>query len=89
MPKSDVRVVLLVAALLISWFLHTIQKQKYEKVVKFLHNATLNNLGLKNGGTKQTMELFRRASDLYDAQIKECINLKQICYVYSIIYSKR
>lgn len=72
MPKTDVRIVLFVAALLISWLFHTIQKQKYEKVVKFLNNATVNNLGLRNGGTKQTMELFRRASELYDAHIKDC-----------------
>ena len=32
----------------------------------------MNNLTLKNGGTKQTMELFRRASELYDEKMKEC-----------------
>eukprot|EP00428_Durinskia_dybowskii_P063030 CAMPEP_0170384016 /NCGR_PEP_ID=MMETSP0117_2-20130122/15778_1 /TAXON_ID=400756 /ORGANISM="Durinskia baltica, Strain CSIRO CS-38" /LENGTH=349 /DNA_ID=CAMNT_0010639747 /DNA_START=34 /DNA_END=1083 /DNA_ORIENTATION=+ len=71
MPKSDVRVVILVVLLLVSWFFHTIQYQKYEKAIKFLKFATLNNLNLKNGGTKQTMELFRRATELYDQEIAQ------------------
>lgn len=72
MPKSDVRVVIIVVLLLISWFFHTIQMQKYEKAVKFLKTATGNNLTLKNGGTKQTIELFKRASGLYDQHIAQC-----------------
>jgi hypothetical protein len=71
LPKSDVRVVMIVVLLLVSWFFHTIQQQKYEKAVKFLKFATLNNLTLKNGGTKQTLELFRRASELYDQKIEQ------------------
>lgn len=71
LPKSDVRVVLVVVLLLVSWFFHTIQQQKHDKAVKFLKFATLNNLTLKNGGTKQTLELFRRASELYDQRIEQ------------------
>jgi hypothetical protein len=56
---------------LISWFMRTIQFQKYDRVVKYLKIATLNNLTLKNGGSKQTQELFRRATELYDEHIKE------------------
>ena len=72
MPKSDARLVITVALLLISWFFHVIQQQKYEKAVKFLRNATLNGLNLKNGGTKQTLELFKRAGELYDQHIAQC-----------------
>jgi hypothetical protein len=71
MPKSDVRLVIFVALLLISWFFHTIQQQKHDKAVKFLKFAILNSLNLKNGGTKQTMELFRLASEQYDQKIAE------------------
>lgn len=70
-PFSDVRVVLLGTCLLISWFFHVLQQQKYDKAVKFLKNASLNNLGMKGGGTKQTLELHRRATELYEAQLKE------------------
>jgi hypothetical protein len=69
MPKSDVRLVVTVVLLLVSWFFHVIQQQKYEKVVKYLTNATLNNLSLKNGGSKQTMELYRRAAEMYDQEV--------------------
>ena len=72
MPKSDVRVVLLAVIALISWLLHVMQSQRYERVVKRLSEATLNNLGPKNGGSKETMDLYKRAADLYDEHIKEC-----------------
>lgn len=72
MPKSDVRLVLLLVIGLISWLMHTLQMQRYNKIVKLLYNCTLNNLGSKNGGTKQTMDLHKRASDIYDEYIKEC-----------------
>lgn len=73
LPKSDVRLVVVVVIGLLSWFFHTIQFQKYERVIKYLKNATLNNLSIKNGGTKQTLELYRRAVELYEEYIKEGI----------------
>lgn len=72
MPKSDVRLVILVVIGLISWFFHTIQNQKYQQLVKFLRHSVLNNLTLKNGGTKQTMELYKRAEIVYNDRIREC-----------------
>jgi hypothetical protein len=81
MPKSDVRLVIFVALLLISWFFHTIQQQKHDKAVKFLKFAILNSLNLKNGGTKQTMELFRLASEQYDQKIAECKFSGGICSI--------
>jgi len=71
LPKSDVRLVFTIVLLLISWFFHTIQYQKYEKAIKFLKNAITNNLNLKNGGTKQTMDLLKRATDMYNDKIKQ------------------
>eukprot|EP01031_Cornospumella_fuschlensis_P031224 gene31224-37735_t len=71
LPKSDVRVIVLVVVALLSWFFHSVQYSKYQRVVKFLKHATENNLSLKNGGTKQTIELYRRASEMYDEHVKE------------------
>eukprot|EP01040_Poterioochromonas_malhamensis_P004843 gene4843-5198_t len=71
LPKSDVRLILLVVVAFLSWFFHTIQNQKYERVIKYLKLTTLNNLSLKNGGTKQTLELYRRATELYEEKVKE------------------
>eukprot|EP00981_Chlorochromonas_danica_P009353 scaffold2636_cov176-Ochromonas_danica.AAC.7 len=34
-------------------------------------DATLQNLSLKNGGTKQTLELYRRATELYDEHVQQ------------------
>lgn len=31
----------------------------------------MNNLGLKNGGTKETLELFRRATEIYKTRFRE------------------
>lgn len=71
-PKTNVAVVLAVFIGLMSWLSYTIQYQKYEKVVKFLKVTTLNNLQLGMGGTKQTVELYRRATELYYAHVKSC-----------------
>ena len=69
-PFSDVRIVLTVVILLISWFFYTIQYQKYEKAVRQIKQAVVNNLGVKNGGTKETLELYRRATERYDRFVK-------------------
>lgn len=65
------RLILIIVVALISWFFHHIQYQKYDKLVKYLKYAILNNLTLKNGGSKQTMDLFARASEVYEEHIKE------------------
>lgn len=64
--------VIVVAIGLITWLLHTVQYQKYERVIKYLRNATLRNLDARNGGSPQTQELHKRACDQYDEHIKEC-----------------
>lgn len=71
LPKSDVRLVITIAVLLLSFLLRNIQFQKYERAVKFLKTATLGNLGPKNGGTKQTQELYKRATERYENYLKE------------------
>ena len=71
-PKTNAAVVLAVFIGLMSWLSYTIQYQKYEKVVKFLKVTTLNNVQLGMGGTKQTVELYRRATELYNVHLKKC-----------------
>ncbi len=75
LPKTDVRIVVAVAMGLLTWLFYVIQYQKYERVVKYLKFATLNNLNMKNGGTRQTIELHRRASELYVERVKDCTSL--------------
>ncbi len=78
------RLVVVVVIGLLTWLFYSIQYQKYERVVKYLKTATLANLNLKNGGTKQTMELFRRASEKYEEKIKECQSLLHTTYPTSL-----
>lgn len=44
-----------------------------------LKNAVTNNLGVKNGGSKQTQEMFLEATVLYDTYVKEGL-YKKIYY---------
>lgn len=79
LPKSDVRLVIAVAVGLITWLLHTVQFQKYQRVVKYLRTATLHNLDARSGGNPQTQELHKRAVAQYDEQIKECMSSPLLC----------
>ena len=54
-----------------SFLLPIVQYQKHQRAVNYLTHATINNLGLKNGGTKETMELYRRAEELFKARYAE------------------
>lgn len=65
-PKSNVFVVVLGALLLISWFFHVVQYQRWEKASTYLKHATLNNLALKNGGTKETAAMYNQAVAKYE-----------------------
>lgn len=71
LPKSNAVVILFITSLLISWLLYTIQYQKWERAIKYLKTATINNLGPKNGGTRDTLDLYKRSVDLYDAHVRE------------------
>lgn len=70
-PKSDVRIVLLIVILLISAFQYYYQKSKYMAFVKHLHLAVVNDLTEKQGGSKQTQELFVIAKDKYEETIQK------------------
>ena len=83
MPHTDARIVIFFVLLLVSWFFRHIQFSKYNQAVKFLTNAASQNLPLKSGGTKQTLELHKRASDLYEAHMKDG-TLHMYCTFYSL-----
>jgi len=70
LPKADLRLIALFIILFLSCLLPVVQYQKYQSAIKYLTQATINNLGLKSGGTKQTLELYRRAIEQYEIQIK-------------------
>lgn len=59
--------------------------EKYHKAVSYLKKGTLENLSLKNGGSKQTLELYRRAAAEYDEQIKKCRQIILQFYVFLAI----
>jgi hypothetical protein len=69
LPHSDVRVILFLLVLLFSALWPAIQYQKWQSAVKYLQLASAQNLPLKAGGTKQTLELYRRAVERYEAQL--------------------
>ncbi len=66
LPKSDVRLILVIAVLLISLFQYHYQMSKYQRVFKYLYTATINNLSEKQGGSKQTIELYNMAVEEYE-----------------------
>lgn len=65
LPKSDIRVIIAVVILLISMLTYSIQYSKHNRLMKFLKYAVLNNLNLKNGGTKQTQAVIESTLKLY------------------------
>lgn len=70
-PKSDVTIVLLVVILIITAFLYVVQYEKWKRITKYIKNAAENNLNPKQGGTKQTQEIYLRAVELYSNHMKE------------------
>ena len=65
-PKSDVGIVVTAIIVLISFFMYSVQKGRYDRTINYLKNATMQNLGVKNGGSKETQELYRRAVERYE-----------------------
>ncbi len=79
MPKADVRIIIASIIIFFSVLLPIVQYQKWQRAVNYLKYATINNLGLKNGGTKETMELYRRAEERFHLQHKSnCNNEKYL-----------
>lgn len=77
LPKSDVRVIVAVLVVLLSFLLPAVQYQKWKKAMDYVKYAASNNLGLKNGGTKETMEVYRRAAERYQHEVPGGEGVKQ------------
>ena len=71
LPKSDVRIVIFIVLLLISLFQFHYQNQKYAKIVKYLCELTLLSQTDKSVQTKQTIELYNRANELYEITLNK------------------
>jgi len=71
-PKSNVYIVIFGTLLLISWFFHVVQYQRWEKAQAYFKHATFNNLALKNGGTKETAAMYNRAVAQYEEHCAKC-----------------
>ena len=70
-PKTSLTMVIIGFLLILSLFVHFVQLQRYEKLNKYLSHAAFNNLGIKAGGTKQTLELNKRAVSIYNERSKD------------------
>lgn len=55
--------------LLFSALLPAIQYQKWQTAINYLRQASAQNLSLKAGGTKQTLEIYRRAVEKYEEKL--------------------
>lgn len=70
LPDADIRLIAAGIVLFLSVLLPFVQYQRYMTAIKYLTTATLNNFSLRNGGSKQTAELFQRASTAYETMKK-------------------
>jgi hypothetical protein len=67
LPQADVRLILASIIIVLSVLLPLIQYQRWQTAMKYLRVMTVNNYSLKEGGSKQTMELHQRALQTYEA----------------------
>jgi hypothetical protein len=68
-PKIDYRITIIVLLGLFSILLHVLQYQRWEYAVKALSRASICNTSVRNGGTKEAQEIYRRATEQYDAKV--------------------
>jgi DnaJ family protein C protein 25 len=70
LPKSDVRLVIILVACLISWMMHVMQEHKHQSFMKHLKDSVLKCAGNAKSNN-QTLALFKRCQTLYEAKMKE------------------
>lgn len=69
MPKSDIRLVIILFFMFVSLLQYLYQNSKYQSIVKKLFDAALNNLTEKQGGSRETQELYELAKTTYEDTI--------------------
>ena len=70
LPKSDVRLVILLVACLLSGFFYFMQNQRYEAAIKKIKNAMANTSKGTKGSSKQIVDLQNKAAALYEEHIQ-------------------
>jgi len=78
-PKTDTWIILIVVLLLISAFSYSVQKGNYDRAINFLTKHTITGTPPsknpeKDGGTKQTLELHKRAVAAYEEAREKLIS---------------
>ncbi len=86
LPQTDVRWIIAVIVIVLSVLLPSVQYQRYQTALAYLRYATVNNLTIKEGGSKQTMTLFLRASAEFEAKLSAGFSkCNKLCsYVFEI-----
>ena len=72
LPKSDVRLVLLLVACIISAIMHVMQEQKHNNFLKHLKLTIADCANAKSN--LQTQALFEKAVELYEKKSKADVN---------------
>ena len=70
LPKSDARIIILILIILFSILQYHLQNERHEQAVKTLVKSSICNVGVKNGGSRESQEIFKRASEMYAAKTK-------------------
>ncbi len=83
LPQADIRFIIAGIIIFLSVLLPCVQYQRYETALKYLRYATVNNLNMKTGGTKQTMELYKTAYENFE-QLKRQGYAVHRCHIYLI-----
>ena len=56
--------------ILFSILQYHLQNERHEQAVKTLVKSSICNVGIKNGGSRESQEIFKRASEMYAAKTK-------------------
>ena len=70
-PKSDLGLVLFGVVIIASIVMHYAANARHSEVTQKLKNAIFNNLGVKNGGTRETLQYHREAMKIYEKVVAE------------------
>ena len=71
LPKAPLSLVIVFALLLLSAFLHVTQLNRHERALRILRDKVGRGLSEREGGNKQTVELFRQAEERYVAFVQQ------------------
>jgi curved DNA-binding protein CbpA len=76
LPDADLRLIIAGVVLFLSVLLPVVQQQRHASAVAYLTTATASNLSVRGGGSKQTVALYQRATESYEAHMKSVLGAK-------------